>query len=294
LIEERRHRFWASARIRYNILLRQRGESSLLPGGRLTWDTVMEKYRFCNVFREDDRTTVWLRENVRSRFAADPRMALWTTLVFRLFNRIETYKLIDTVVARGPGNDMFEANLRFLLGGVAPLVTGAYMVKSPARVNKLNGMLKILHPIRLWCAEPRLLDELACWDTMRIAWERLQRFPFIGAFNGYQFVVDLRHTCVLDHASDVLTWAAPGPGSARGAGWLACEDPARFAYSRAADREEIITQMRELLEDSGNAHYWPDTWPTWEMADVQHWLCEYDKWERGCAGQRLKRRYVPR
>src|SRR5712664_3381391 len=34
-----------------------------------TDDPIIAKYRFCNVRREDDRVTIWIRENIRKRFA---------------------------------------------------------------------------------------------------------------------------------------------------------------------------------------------------------------------------------
>jgi hypothetical protein len=37
---------------------------------------------------------------------------------------------------------------------------------------------------------------------------------------------------------------------------------------------------------------WPTDWPRWEMREVEHWLCEYDKWCRVMKDKkRMKRRY---
>jgi hypothetical protein len=46
--------------------------------------------------------------------------------------------------------------------------------------------------------------------------------------------------------------------------------------------------MQELLAQANEE--WPEAWRPWEMREVEHWLCEYDKWRRGMGGQRLKRR----
>src|SRR4051794_11546712 len=43
-----------------------------------TSDAIIAKYRFCNVRREDDRVTVWIRKNIRERYANDPN--LWFML----------------------------------------------------------------------------------------------------------------------------------------------------------------------------------------------------------------------
>jgi hypothetical protein len=43
-----------------------------------TSDSILQTYRFCNVRREDDRGTVWIRENIREPFAGHP--LLWLML----------------------------------------------------------------------------------------------------------------------------------------------------------------------------------------------------------------------
>src|SRR5262245_29898130 len=45
----------------------------------LTHDTVMQEYRFCNVFRELDRVTIWIRENIREKYERHPY--LWYMLM---------------------------------------------------------------------------------------------------------------------------------------------------------------------------------------------------------------------
>ena len=49
-------------------------------GDRPPWtaDTILATYRFCNLRREDDRVTIWIRENIRERFAGHP--LLWLML----------------------------------------------------------------------------------------------------------------------------------------------------------------------------------------------------------------------
>jgi len=31
----------------------------------------------------------------------------------------------------------------------------------------------------------------------------------------------------------------------------------------------------------------------WEMREVEHWLCEYDKYRRAASGKRMKRKFTP-
>src|SRR5215813_2551463 len=74
-------RLFAFAQERYNIFLRRNA------GEKPPWtkDPVLRDYRFCNVYREDDRVTIWIRENWREPHADDPD--LWFAMaVARLVN----------------------------------------------------------------------------------------------------------------------------------------------------------------------------------------------------------------
>ena len=44
----------------------------------LTDDPILRQYRFCNVYREHDRVTVWIRQNIREPYAEHP--TLWFML----------------------------------------------------------------------------------------------------------------------------------------------------------------------------------------------------------------------
>ena len=68
--DEGADRFFLYARERYRIHLRREGKMSkdwteaLPKSGRWTNDRILQQFRFCNVFREDDKTTKFLREQI--------------------------------------------------------------------------------------------------------------------------------------------------------------------------------------------------------------------------------------
>jgi hypothetical protein len=50
----------------------------------------------------------------------------------------------------------------------------------------------------------------------------------------------------------------------------------------------------DLLELSRDNRHWPQGWPRWEMRDVEHTLCEADKYWRAESGNgRLKQHFRP-
>src|SRR5215472_13191089 len=54
-----------------------------------TEDRVLNKYYFCNIYREWDKTTIWFKDNLRDPLK-DNESVIFATVIFRWFNRIET------------------------------------------------------------------------------------------------------------------------------------------------------------------------------------------------------------
>jgi hypothetical protein len=115
---------------------------------------------------------------------------------------------------------------------------------------------------------------------------------YIGSFMAYELVTDLRHTALLRDAPDINTWAATGPGAARGLDWVFGGPTVPRGYGKPKWEAADLAEMMVLLEMSRDPRNWPAEWPRWELREVEHTLCEYDKWKRGCNGEKLKRTYV--
>lgn len=263
--------------------------------GPLTLDPIMSQYRFCNVFRELDRVTVWIRENIREPFKDHPD--LWLMLaIARYINWPET---LQTIIASGnlawPQHDHRDAFRPEVLGEVLDgisksgkkVYTGAYMIRAESNPKaEWYSWTKQQYVARIVIG--RLWEDRAVWramlgstgrngplPTMRSTWERFQQPRYIGwgPFMAYQVVVDMRHTRLLRDAPDINTWAALGPGSRRGLNRLAGR-PVDFNLSRQQGLEE----MRQIWEEQ-DAHRAP--WvPRIELSDIQNALCEVDKYLR--------------
>lgn len=281
--EEGIDKFFAIARERYQILLNRR------VGMSKPWsqDPIFQSEYFCNVFREDDRTTKWFRENVRDKLKNDPREALTAIVAFRWFNKIETGEKIKEFLL----GEWDSVKVYNRLQAQKPVVTGAYIIKTPDGMTKLKGVL--------WCIDEflKLGDKATFKDiingntSMQEACKILQLSPYLGHFTSYQIVSDARYTALLENAPDINTWAQPGPGSARGIGRIFHNNVEYFNYGSTKDQNVMIQLMCDLLEYSRNSNYWSLEWPKWECSTVQHWACELDKYTRCQEGGRMKRKY---
>jgi hypothetical protein len=251
-------------------------------GNPFPWSTdpVLTGFRFCNVRREDDRTTVWFREELRDPLRDNFKAVLLATVAFRIFNLIETGEVLAPMLLRGEWDS--ERVIKEMAGR-KKIVTGAHMVHSPWGYTKLPGCCRM---VELFLESG---EDLHGVSTLEEAWTRLVKVPFLGPFTAYEIVSDLRWTCVLEHATDINSWANPGPGCQRGLSHLTGEP----VDMKKAARERYIGLMRQLLKRSRAKSNWPHEWPAWEMREVEHWLCEFDKYCRGLVGGRLKRRFKP-
>jgi alpha-glutamyl/putrescinyl thymine pyrophosphorylase clade 1 len=245
-----------------------------------TEDAILRQYRFCCVRREDDRVTKWMKREVRDKYG-NTRSGLQAIVMARWINHPDT--LIDlshnasrNLLIDWNRDEFIEIGSR-RQSSKQQLVTGAYMVKTPVGLNKTDGLAQVLEAVLPHCATyaEALLGRSASLSEVH---EWLMQFPFIGGFIAYEIVSDLRHTPLLNRANDVMTWCYLGPGAKRGLGWVLEGDPeARFATFR----QELA--CRHLLARANEDAFWIAR-GGWEMREVEHNLCELDKYVRTLRG----------
>ena len=299
--------FFAYAREREEVRLRKVHAIKYdLDQRDLTTNPILREWSFCNVDREDDRTTVWFREHVRSQVPEE--QILFATVAFRWFNRISTGRVLagldkhDKPVRENLFADwsMYMARDRLAEHAKPPYVTGAYIIKTPDGMPKQDGVIWCIEQFRHGNKKGIPLDHVefshklileSGAHTLEGVWNILRQFPYLGDFMAYEVVTDLYNTPLLDRAPDIMTWANPGPGAARGLCRLLDVPLDDLNRGSLKDRAYMMQQMRDLLSASQHSENWPKDWKPWDMRTVEHTLCEFDKYERVAQGGRLKRRY---
>lgn len=272
--------FFDTARERYRILLRRRD------GAKRPWsdDPIFQEWRFCNVFREDDASTTWLRENVRGPMSAQHRSQTDITLaiaIYRWFNKPSVGEIVKDLLLTGWDNTIAAERLC----NVRPIVTGAYMIRTPEGLNKLDGVLSYAE-----YAQEHVPD-FNQWTTLRGAWTDLKTLDGLGPFLAAEVVQDLRWTWVLENAPDINEFTNAGPGCAKGLGWVLNGNRYTFDKNSRDDQVKMLAMMVEILELSRDSQNWPSEWPPWELHVVEFWACELWKYVKATNGDRLKRRF---
>lgn len=261
-----------------------------------TDDPVLSEYRFCNVYRELDTVTIWIRENIREPFA-DHKM-LWFMLC--IARRINLPATLEELMADKKGAWPTSRNkwspermVEILDARTArgdPVYTGAYMITAetgPEHIGKTKSRTTAFSNLMPLVAKANEIEP-QLHDSLLKAFHALlgQGFAW-GPFMCYEVVSDLRWTRYLDTAPDIMTWANAGPGAFRGLNRLAGRP-----VKEARRPEEALTEMRDLLP--AVQRNWPKAWPKLEMREIEHSLCEYDKYMRVVNGEGAPRsKYRP-
>jgi len=63
-----------------------------------TQDVILQTFKFCNVFREHDRVTTWIRENIREPYDKHPNLFVMLGMA-RIYNLPET---LQALIDNGP------------------------------------------------------------------------------------------------------------------------------------------------------------------------------------------------
>ena len=256
--------------------IRIKKESDVLPSP-WTDDPILQEFKFCQVFREDDRTTRWFRKHIREPMRSEEDV-LMATIIFRWFNLIETGRtLIDHDLLRkwNRKKAIYEITKQ------PKWITGAYIIKTPNGMDKVTGVAECISHI--WKAREsilsRLHEKLAKGESsLEDTWLILRDYPYMGPFMAYEVVTDLRHTYLLENADDIMTWANAGPGAMRGLNRLTGRelDYSRKSHPWCEEMQDLFHQVKDRLP------WWiiNKNDRSYEMREIEGGLCEFDKYSR--------------
>lgn len=244
-----------------------------------TNDKIFRKYRFCNVRREDDKVTRWVKKHWRDPYSGHPNMVM-AMLLARMVNWPPTLhhigfpkvwhpqRVIDAIHSM-EGKAWSAAYIVSTCG--ESMDKAAYVVRT---VNLLQGRAGYY---------PRT------GDTLAAVWTRLCGIKGLAAgFIAAQVVADLKYDLQnpLSDASDWWTWAVPGPGSKRGLNRF-CNRPTNAPWKLKEWQDclaQMIDQVAPHVVGGGRIH----------AQDWQNTMCEYDKYMRVKLGEGVPRKgYAP-
>jgi hypothetical protein len=277
--EENIKRFFDFANERHAIFLRrQRGEE-----WPWTSNPILRDYFFTNCYRQLDKGTQWLTTNIIEPHANERELLFFNILVYRCHNRISTAERLGYIYDYGTFSAFqYEEQMQHLADQGVHIFTGAYMVTGSIRENGVCSKSKVHQQFGI--TFPYVWNHIADLmplpgSTLEEAFNRLAlHAPGIGNFVAYEIITDLRHTHFLNKASDIMTWANPGPGCRRGLGRIIGKTVTHHSQYVVRNTQECLDLMQFLMTVSPK--YLAPYMPEFEMRDCEHTLCEWDKMER--------------
>ena len=184
------------------------------PYGPWTDDPILKAHRFTNTYRAADRVSQYLIREVQYR--ADrpdaPAEVFFRTLLFKLFNKIDTWTLIED--ALGPVTwQSFdaEATCRLLDETHARgrrVYSAAYIMPPPAlgHVRKHANHIALLEMMM----RDGLPGRIGNAASLREVYDLILPYPGIGPFLAFQYAIDLNYSDMLAFEEDDFVVAGPG------------------------------------------------------------------------------------
>lgn len=243
-----------------------------------TRDLILQSYRFCNVHREDDSVTKWIRTHWRDPHSSDRH--LWFAMVLaRVVNWTPTLDKVGYPTQWRPLH--FKKVLNEIRSEGSKVFTGAYMLRSDAGGKIEYYADKVLSP--MWENRESIMP--VSKDTLESFHLRLSQCSGMGSFMAAQVAADVKYavSSPLYYATDWWTWAASGPGSRRGLNRVLGVD--KDAPWREKGWLAAIQELHKNITPSLNCAL--------HMQDLQNCLCEFDKYERVRLGEGRPRSLYP-
>jgi len=232
-------------------------------GERKPWtdDEILQKYRFCNVRRMDDKVSRWLLKNWYKPYFGHPNMLMAVALA-RFLNLPKTLEHIRFPTRWNP--ESIKKQLHSFEKNNKPIWNSAYMVRGNSAKSKIDSVVD-------YNVQP-LINVVVHPSSMKETWQSVKASYGFGSFMSGQVVADLRWA-MRGTWADKKVWAAVGPGSSRGILRL-MRQPAKSSM-----RQEEFDAEFPLVIDMFLG-YAPKIYKRLESVDIQSCLCEFDKYER--------------
>jgi len=262
-------------------------------------DPILQKFKFCNVFRAADRVSQYMISEVAyGSDAGGFADRAFQIVSFRTFSNIATWDGLRSELGRAPrladlACGAFERALSLIKARNGGLYTGAFILcanKAFGFDEKHKNHAGLFKEMFL---KQRLDRSIAGANSLEQVVKALQAFPLMGPFMAYQTAIDLNYSELIDFSENDYT--KPGPGALRGL---------KKAFVDLGDYspEDAILWMTERQEVEFTRLDLPFRGlfgRPLHAIDCQGLFCELDKYCREAAPEllsnrsRIKAKYTP-
>jgi hypothetical protein len=266
--------YWEFAHERQQVLLKRiRGENP-----PWTSDPILRNHRFTNVFRASDRVSQYLIKNVIYEGDQSPQEVFFRTILFKLFNKIDTWKRLQQAIGdmswRTYRFEAYDNALDRLMKNGVTIYSAAYVMPT---AQPAFGLPK-KHSNHLKLIERMMADDLPAKisraRSLQGVYESILSYPSMGPFLAFQYAIDLNYGPLIDFDENEFVIAGPGAKD----GIQKC-----FISIGGHTYEDIIRMVTEKQEEYFAEVGLPPV-TLWgrklHLIDCQNLFCEIGKYAR--------------
>ncbi|GHT36384.1 hypothetical protein FACS189427_07890 [Planctomycetales bacterium] len=244
-----------------------------------TADSILQKFKFTNAYRASDRVSQFLIRNViYSHDDFSPEDQVFRILLFKIFNKIETWKFLESQLGvisfASYKRENYEKLLTQYLEGGNRLYSAAYIMPSGKSSfgfsKKHKNNLSLLELIM----KDKISAKIGVAKSLKEIYELLLSYPSLGSFLAFQYSIDINYSELCDFSE--MSFVVAGPGAKNGIkkcfidiGKNSYEDIIRFmAESQEHEFERFGLNFKNLFGRP------------LQLIDCQNLFCETDKYAR--------------
>ena len=243
-----------------------------------TDDQIIARHKFTNPYRASDRVSQYLIRNVIYQGDQSAPEVFFRTILFKLFNKVETWDLLQgrlgPIAYQDFSFDRYDEVLTEALAAKTRIYSAAYIMPSGNRAFGYNTK----HRNHLRLLELMMRDQvpnrIANAPSMKQAFEILRSYPTIGNFLGYQFVTDLNYSEICDFSE--MEFVVPGPGAVDGIHKCFSD----LGNLNESDVIHLVTERQECEFERLGLQFRSLWGRPLQLIDCQNLFCEVSKYAR--------------
>jgi len=266
--------YWIFAKKRQDVFF------SRINGEIYPWsdDPILQKYKFTNAYRASDRVSQYLIKEVLYKGDQSSSEVFFRCLLFKLFNKTETWKTLVTNLGElSRRNFSFKNYDRVLTDAMKrgeSIYSAAYIMPSrgiPSGHNKKHRMhLELVSKM----LSDELPEKISNAESLKEVYELLLAYPGIGRFLAFQYAIDLNYSNIINFSE--MDFVVAGPGAKNGISKC-------FSDTAGFSDEDLIKHMADSQYDEFRRLdlEFQSLWGRpLQLVDCQNLFCEIDKYSR--------------
>tara|TARA_B100000678_G_scaffold241934_1_gene213068 strand:+ start:58 stop:1044 length:987 start_codon:yes stop_codon:yes gene_type:complete len=287
--------YWKFAVERQNIFFNRINNEDIW-----THDEILIKHKFTNAYRASDRVSQYLIKEVIYNHSQEPKEVLFRILLFKTFNKIETWESLLIRLGRISYKDYsfekYDNILTAIMDSKRAIYSGAYIMTSGrtrfGHSKKHRNHLKLIE----FMMNDKLDEKIIQLKNMSDLFNLLKSYPTIGNFLAYQYATDINYSELSNF--DEMDFVYPGPGALDGIKKCFTD----IGEYNESDIIRYVTERQEKEFSRLNLNF-KDLWGrSLQLIDCQNLFCEVDKYSRvahpeivGVSGRkRIKQIFKPK